>query len=134
MTEGCFIEQAVEVFPFAEFKTVLGGQESQDRVDGEGYVASPKIELGAIAGSEHDNFIDSLGTSQFHQSGVSASFADPESFAHFNRCGAVVQSDYGQRRFHDGAPVLQDHFTAGHKRFQNAIGRSEMVCVGVCET
>src|SRR5580765_58454 len=93
MQEGCFIQQAVEMLPLAQFQAELGRQISQYGICREAGITRPKHKLRTVAGAQHDYFFDALGSLQGHEGLEALAFADPESLAHRYRCRPVIQAD-----------------------------------------
>src|ERR1035441_3922276 len=60
MEERSFIEQAVEVLPFAQLESIFGAQQPHHGVGGQGDIGSPQPKLSAVAGGHYDDFLDAF--------------------------------------------------------------------------
>ena len=110
MDQSRFVQQPVEVLPFAQLQSVLAPQKMEKRIRRQRRFAGPYQEFGAAAGGKNDYFFNAFSTLELLQHFVTPVFADPETFSHGQRSGPVVQADHHERGFHDEDLECKLHF------------------------
>src|SRR5215469_8299961 len=84
------------MFPLADLQSVVGTEQTENRVGCKRRIVRPEQEFCPVAGGEDDGLLNAFRPGQLHQDFVTARLADPEPLADAHRRGPVIQSDNHQ--------------------------------------